>query len=191
MGSGTESVSSSTSTVSRLSGSSRAREQLSITSTLLNGRNYVIWAKAVEVYYLGETQFHYLTDDPPAKTASTYGSWVAEHARIWVELWKSMEENIKNTLVFLPMAKLVWKQELFSGLNNLRRTYDLHETFFSLELGNFLLEDYYAKFRGVCEELNICEPISSDIQIMQRQRERLQVARFLSGLPTTYNPIRS
>lgn len=66
MGSGTgfESVSSSISVVGRLSSSSRFHERLSITSTLLNGKNYAIWEKAVEIYYLGEIQFHYLTDDP-------------------------------------------------------------------------------------------------------------------------------
>lgn len=52
--------------------SSRSQDRLSITSTLLNGNNYTVWAKAVEVYYVGETQYYYLTNDPPAVTASTY-----------------------------------------------------------------------------------------------------------------------
>lgn len=51
-----ESVSSSTS-IGGLTGSSRLRESLSITSTLLTGRTYVIWAKAVEVYNLGRQNF--------------------------------------------------------------------------------------------------------------------------------------
>ncbi|KAI8568515.1 hypothetical protein RHMOL_Rhmol02G0206500 [Rhododendron molle] len=64
MGSGTKSISSSLSTgstvTSAVSRSSQSRERLSITSTLLNGQNYVVWAKAVEIYYVGESEYHYL-----------------------------------------------------------------------------------------------------------------------------------
>ncbi|XP_058204766.1 uncharacterized protein LOC131318807 isoform X2 [Rhododendron vialii] len=62
-----------------------------------------------------------------------------------------MEEHIASTFVFLENAKK----------------------------GDLSLGAYYAKFRGICEELNICEPISSDIQ----------VARFISGASSTYDPV--
>ncbi|XP_058193764.1 uncharacterized protein LOC131310639 isoform X2 [Rhododendron vialii] len=188
----TKSASSSSAVIGSSARSSRFRERLSITSTLLNGKNYVVWAKAVEVYYLGETLYHFLTDEPPAATAATYGAWVSEDARIRSELWNSMEDHISSTLVFLPTAKQVWTQaqEMYSGVNNLRRTYDLHRSFFSISQGDLSLESYYAKFRGICEELNICEPISTDVQLMRRQRKRMQVTRFISGVSsTTYGPV--
>lgn len=47
---------------------------------LLNGRNYAIWAKAVKVHYLGETQLHYLSDEPPKEGDTTYKAWIAEDA---------------------------------------------------------------------------------------------------------------
>lgn len=112
-----------------LSGS-RFRERLSITSTLLNGRNYANGATAVEVYYLGETQFHYLTNDPPNRLPRhmLHG----QMRMLGFGLWNSMGDHISNTLVFLTTAKLVWKQvqEMLSGINNLRHTYDDHLTFF-------------------------------------------------------------
>ena len=40
-------------------------------------------------------------------------------------------------------------------VNNLRRNYNLHQNYFSLNLSDLSLEDYYNKFKGVCEELNI------------------------------------
>lgn len=61
---------------------------------------------------------------------------------------------------------------------------DLQQSFFFISQGGLSLDDYYAQFCGLCEELNICEPISSDIQTMSRQQEResMQVARFLSAV---------
>ena len=53
------------------------------------------------------------------------------------------------------------------------------------------LEDYYNKFTGVCEELNIYQPISSDVKIMKKQRDSMHVAHFLSGLPKSWNPVKS
>ena len=77
-----------------------------------------------------------------------------------------MESKINCSLVFLPIAKLVWEQakELYSDVNNLKRIYDLHQNYLSLSLGDMSLEDYYNKFKGVCEELNIYQLISSDVK---------------------------
>ncbi|KAK4538990.1 hypothetical protein RGQ29_032077, partial [Quercus rubra] len=50
---------------------------------------------------------------------------------------------------------------------------------------------YYNKFKGVCEELNIYQPISFDVKIMKKQRDSTHVARFLSRLPKSLNPVKS
>ena len=75
-----------------------------------------------------------------------------------------MESKISCNLVFLPTTKLVWEKakELYSGVNNLKRIYD-HQNYFSLSLSDLSLEDYYNKFKSVCEELNIYQLISSDV----------------------------
>lgn len=48
---------SSSNIVGSLSGSCPFHERLSITSTPLNGKNYAVGAKAVEVYYVGSPSF--------------------------------------------------------------------------------------------------------------------------------------
>ena len=53
------------------------------------------------------------------------------------------------------------------------------------------LEYYYNKFKGVCEELNIYQPVSFDVKIMKKQRDSMHVARFLSGLPKSLNLVKS
>lgn len=79
----------------------------------------------------------HLTDDPPAATSSAYAAWKSEDARIRSDLWNVMEPQISGPLMFLPTAKLVWRQaqEMFSGVNNLRRTYDLHQDLSQLSVG--------------------------------------------------------
>ena len=109
------------------------------------------------MFLLGRKKFDYMISEPPVSMDSKFGDWRAEDAQIRSCLWNSMESKINSSLVFLPTAKLVWEQakELYSGVNNLKQIYDLHQNYFSLSLSDMSLEDYYNKFRGVWEELNI------------------------------------
>ena len=38
----------------------------------------------------------------------------------------------------------------------------------SLALNDLSLEDYYSRFKGICAELNIYQPISTDIKATQK-----------------------
>lgn len=121
--------------------------------------NYALWAKAVEVYYEGESESHFLIDDPPSDNAS----WKPWDVRIHSELWNSMEEDIARSLMFLDTTKHVCTQtqEMYSSVNNLCCTYDLDRSFFSISQGSLSLDEYYSKFRRICDELHVCEPLSS------------------------------
>ena len=46
-------------------------------------------------------------------------------------------------------------QSLYYGVNNLIHIYNLHQAYFSLALNDLSLEDCYAKFTGIYEELNL------------------------------------
>ncbi|GFY98224.1 hypothetical protein Acr_12g0007650 [Actinidia rufa] len=59
-----------------------------------------------------------------------------------------------------------------------------------LSLGDMSLEDYYGRFRAVCEEIDYSESISSDIVVMQRERESIWVACFLYDLPSSFDGAR-
>ena len=43
-----------------------------------------------------------------------------------------MDSKISCSLFFLPTAKLVWEQELYSSVNTLKRFFDLHQSYFSI-----------------------------------------------------------
>ena len=166
-------------------------DMLSTTFICLNGSNYAQWAQAVEVFLFGRKKFDYVISEPPIPTNPKFVDWKAEDAQIRSCFWNSMESKISCSLVFLPTTKLIWEQakELYSSVNNLKRIYDLHQNYFSLSLSDLSLKDYYNKFKGVCEELNIYQPISSDVKTMKKQRDSMHLAHFLSGLPKSLNPI--
>ena len=89
-------------------GSSWSLVMFSITSILLNGRNYAPWAKSIEVYFMGKKKLFYLADDPPITKDVTFGEWSAEDTQIRIQLWNSMESHISGSLVYLETAKQMW-----------------------------------------------------------------------------------
>ncbi|KAG6694324.1 hypothetical protein I3842_09G042500 [Carya illinoinensis] len=80
---------------------------------------------------------------------------------------------------------------MYSGVGNTTRIYELCQQFFGLEQGALGLEEYYSKVMGICEELKIYQPITSDVSIMLKQREEFNVVWFLVGLKLEYESVRS
>lgn len=61
---------------------------------------------------------------------------------------------------------------------------------FMLQQGDKLVSEYYSTLRGILEELNMDQLITSDIEQLKRQREEFQVAKFLSSLNSNFQGIR-
>ncbi|GFY86734.1 hypothetical protein Acr_05g0003730 [Actinidia rufa] len=95
--------------------------------------------------------------------------WLFDSMGICLRLWNSMEHKINRSLVYLDMAKQT----------------------FSLPFDDMSLENYYGQFWGICEEIDLSEPMSSDVVVMKQQRESMRVVRFLPSLPSSFDGARS
>ena len=66
----------------------------------------------------------------------------------------------------------------------MRRSYDLHQAFFSISLDDMSLKEFYSKFCGICETIDLSEPITANVATMKQQRESMRVDHsFLSCRP--------
>ena len=153
-------------------------DMLSITSIRLDGSNHAQWAQAVEVFLLGRKKFDYVIQEPLC--LQTLTMLIGEP--------KMHKLGVACGIAWSLRLVVVW----FSyQLLNLKRIYDLHQNYFSLSLSDLSLEDYYNKFKSVCEELNIYKLISLDVKTFKKQRDSMHVARFLFGLPKSLNLVKS
>ncbi|XP_042945626.1 phosphatidate cytidylyltransferase 1-like isoform X3 [Carya illinoinensis] len=53
------------------------------------------------------------------------------------------------------------------------------------------LEEYYSQVMGICEELKMYQPVTSDVPSMLKQREDFNIVHFLVGLKPEYESVRS
>ena len=77
---------------------------IQITSIKLNDSNYVLWAKAVQVYLTAREKEQYILDDPPAAGKPEYKNWKTNNSKVMTWLWNSMEPHISATVMFFNTA---------------------------------------------------------------------------------------
>ncbi|GFZ05409.1 hypothetical protein Acr_17g0009810 [Actinidia rufa] len=55
----------------------------------------------------------------------------------------------------------------------MRRSYDLHQAFFSISIDDMSLEEFYGKFCGICEEIDLSEPITANVATIKQKLKEL------------------
>lgn len=157
-----------------------------ITSVKFNGTNYVLWSRSVQVFLKGRGLKKYLVDTKPTEGTSGYDAWEQTDALIISLLLNSIEANISSTLLYLDTAKDIWDHLaiMYSGTGNFTRAYEVCQQYFRLEQGNLSITDYYSHVKGVCEELRLYHPFTTDAAVWQKQHEDMDVVRFFDGFET-------
>jgi hypothetical protein len=160
----------------------------SMSSTKLKGSNYLQWSRAVLVFLTGRGKESYLTTTKPTD-ATKISKWIKEDAQIMTWLWNSLEPDVFNNVSYLESSKDIWDtlHLMYSSEENITRIQNM----FSLQQGDRSIEEYFSLLQGMWDELNVYQPLSTDLQKQQKYREEFRVAKFLSGLKPDLDPIRS
>ncbi|XP_071912963.1 uncharacterized protein [Coffea arabica] len=148
------------------------------------------WSKVVKIYLTGLGKQRYLTDDSSTEDNKKL-MWIQEDAQIFGTIWNSMESRIAYMCFHCETTKEVWNYVRLLYCSNLSRMYDVSLEYFQLQQDNKTVTEYFADLKRVSEELNVIMPLSSDITVMQRQREQMLVLKFLAGLKPEFEPIKS
>jgi uncharacterized membrane protein YgcG len=164
----------------------------SMTSTKLKGSNYLQWSRAVLVFLTGRGKESYLTTTKPTD-ATKISKWIKEDAQIMTWLWNSLDPDVFNNVSYLESSKDIWDtlHLMYSSEENITRIHELYQDMFSLQQGDRSIEEYFSLLQGMWDELNVYQPLSTDLQKQQKYREEFRVAKFLSGLKPDLDPIRS
>ena len=104
-----------------------------------------------------------------------------------------MEPSVAANVMSYTTAKGVWNdlQESFSQDTNLSRVYDLYERLFNCKQGDRSIAEFYSSLKGIWEELNVHQPLTTDLNTLKAQRAKFQVATFLSSLSSELQPLKS
>lgn len=71
---------------------------------------------------------------------------------------------------------------MFFGTGNINCIYEVCKKYFGLKQGTQRLEEYFFQVMGICEELNMYQPITFDTPYLLQQHEYFNVVHFFIGL---------
>ena len=91
------------------SGSIKPDVSMQITTTKLNGSNYLLWDQAIKVALSGRKRLKYIEFAPLSKDNKEYEDWVSETYVVMSWLWNSMKPSISANVIFLSTAKAIWE----------------------------------------------------------------------------------
>ncbi|XP_077221953.1 uncharacterized protein LOC143855770 [Tasmannia lanceolata] len=142
-----------------------------ITTVKLDGANYVTWKATVEKYLIARGKAHVIRRDPPPTTYPTFDRWEQDNALVCTLLWQSMAPHVSGPLMLLPTAKRIWDQVRF------RR-------------GDLPLATHYSHFVGLCQQLDVYMPLTTDLTEVACQRDQIRVVQYLESLGPEYMHLR-
>ena len=73
----------------------------------LDGKNYIIWAKSIQVFLGAHKKITHITQDPPNVKASEYDDWLTSDYSVIMWLVNSMEPQISCGVIMLSTAKKI------------------------------------------------------------------------------------
>ena len=90
-------------------------------------------------------------------------------------------------------AKDLWDTlaDMFSQRKNFDRIYNLYKQFFTLSRGEKSVTQYFIQMRGLLQDIQNFHPLDSDVSVTRRQRNQVNVTRFLDGLGSEFDSVRA
>ena len=129
----------------------------SSTSIILNGKNYLIWVKSIQVFLEAHKKIRHITQDPPNVKAPEYDDWLAFDYGVITWSVNSMEPPISRGVVMLSIVKKSWDtlKTTYAHEKNIARVAKLYNQFFTLQQGDQSVYELYTAIRVLLDELEI------------------------------------
>lgn len=104
---------------------------LQLSSTKLNGNNYLAWSRACLLSVKASSMYGYLTGEisEPTTLGPDKCKWISEDALVMSWLFNSMEPTIRDSFLLLNTAHEVWTAvaQTYSQTGNDAQAYELRK----------------------------------------------------------------
>ena len=165
----------------------------------LDGTNYRIWSKVLEMHIAGRKKKGYITGRKiaPSESDPNYDEWEAEDALVKSWLINSMTTNLMSHFVQCGTAKEVWDavKRSYLDASDSSQVYELMKKTFQLRQDGRLLTEYYNELNSVFMELDYRRPndmeCTADSEKYMKRITEDRVYMFLAGLDHNLDQVSS
>ncbi|CAN6454775.1 unnamed protein product [Victoria cruziana] len=168
---------------------------LKITTSPLNGTNFITWAKSASLYLCRKSKIEYVNGKvlPSNISDPSYEEWEANDKIVTSWLLNSMEPAIAEGFLFLNSAKEVWDalEEMYGEGHNLAKVYLLQQEISKATKGDHPFHLYLSNLKGMWDELAQHRPLMADIEIQKQRVKEDKVFKILAGLGHEFDTLHS
>ncbi|XP_078157415.1 uncharacterized protein LOC144553190 [Carex rostrata] len=175
-----------------------------LTNTLLNGINYLTWAKAAARALSGREMREYITGDnkvpevanPLSLTEAekkAMRKWRTQNDKIITWLTNSMEPSISELFLLSDTAFELWEavKAMYGQENNYSRIYQLKQEIQQEKQGERKYVEYLGALQKKKDELRLYRPQTADLAVIRKREEEDDIFELLTGLNPSYEYVRA
>lgn len=162
----------------------------SITSEKLNGKNYMDWHAAVDIWFLGQGLSDHLTTKSEAINAVERDQWKRADYQLVSLLWQSIDSKLMVHFRTYKTCYDIWKKAQTIYSNDVQRLYDVVHKLTTLQMTDHDLPAYLNKAQSTIEEVKMILT-SDDLQNTQSKVDNMCMVFVLHGLHKDMESVRN
>lgn len=171
---------------------------------LAGSSNYREWKRSMEIILTSKRKLGFvngtLVRDPADEVKGE--QWDTCNSMVSSWILTSVSENIKKSILFVTLAKDMWKQlETRFAQTSGSRKYRLNREVYELKQHGKSISEYFTAMSSLWEEIealnclppltNMTEEITAFVAALNKQKEEQHLFQFMNGLSDEYNTQRS
>jgi hypothetical protein len=173
---------------------------MSLVKQPLTEENYHSWSRLMVIALTAKNKIGFVNGNITAPSISSplYNAWERCNAVVLLWLCNSLSKEIAASVIYLDTAREVWLhlKERYSQ-NNGTRVFELHKAIASLRQDQASVISYFAKLKGLWDELMSYRPIPDcsmcscgALKTLVDYRQHEIVMKFLMGLNDSFSNVR-
>jgi Reverse transcriptase (RNA-dependent DNA polymerase)/Integrase core domain/gag-polypeptide of LTR copia-type/GAG-pre-integrase domain len=190
---------------------SEERSNKSLVNFLLNGDNYLTWARAMKVALGGQKKIQHIkgrsvteeelpTEATPADKLKAQAAkkkedeeWEANDLQVMSQILNSIEPKLYGIFAYANTSKELWDTiyDMYGDANNSSRIFEIQQTISSLKQGqdqSFL--EHFGVFKQNWEELRQYRPTATTIAEYITREQQDQIFYLLASLTADYEEVK-
>ena len=161
-----------------------------ITSEKMNGKNYVTWRNAVEIWFLGQGLSDHLTKKAVDIAATEREAWQRADYQLVSLLWQSIESKLMVHFRPYKTCCEIWKKAQTIYANDIQRLYETIHNLATMQMTDLDLPSYLNKAQSICEEIKL-QLVNDDVQKMSDKLDNMLMVFVLHGLHKDFESVRN
>ncbi|XP_078150168.1 uncharacterized protein LOC144545470, partial [Carex rostrata] len=162
-----------------------------LTGIILNGKNYLPWARAATIALKGRGAYGYVTGDKKKPSANSE-AWEKFDSNIMTSILNSIEPKLSEQFVYLDTSAQMWQKirQRFGKQNNFAHIFQIKQDIIQNKQNQKPITQFFGEIQKQWDELDIHQPEVTEADKIRERKEQDRIFQFLANLDPSFEQVR-